>query len=186
MYNVIYNNCAGKMYHVFSRNHVGKNKSRSNDYVQPDLTSWENTTCSYILFIRLHIIQWMIYNRAFLWFCTQVPGITAHTHTHLHKILPHAHHTPIHTHMIIHTNILQNTYIQKIPPQTHHTPLHTNIIIHKNILTRLPVTNTRKYYTYKKLPQYLHLTQLHRKKLRIYFNINTSQNKMQHPCMYHN
>ena len=48
LYIVIYNDHAGKLYIVLSRNHTGEHKSSSNDYVQPDFISQENTARYYI------------------------------------------------------------------------------------------------------------------------------------------
>ena len=104
-------------------------------------------------------------NHTLIWFYTHAPNLTAHTDTHLHKILPRAHYTPIHTHKIIHTMILLQTHLHKIPPHAHHTPLHTQIIIHTKILTSQPITHTRKYYLYKKLSQYQKLPHLWRNTL---------------------
>ena len=61
-------------------------------------------------------------NCALLRICTYMPKLTFHTHIHIQNILPHAHHKPLHTHMIIHTKILMFQ----------------------------PITHTRKYYTKSK------------------------------------
>ena len=38
VYNMLYKYYEGKVYHVISRNHMGKNTSRSNDYAQKGST----------------------------------------------------------------------------------------------------------------------------------------------------
>ena len=61
----------------------------------------------------------MVNNRSLLLFYTYAPKIIYHTHTHLQKILPYA----------------------------HHTTLHTNNIKYIKIRTRNTFTHTIKYYT---------------------------------------
>ena len=68
--------------------------------------------------------------------------------------------------MILQMIILTHKHPLKILPHAHHTSLHTYTDIHMKILTCQSVTRTRKYYTYKKLSQSTHLIQLHCKKLR--------------------
>ena len=166
----------GEVHHVLSINHAGKNTSRSNNSVQPYFTWWGKTVHSFIFFILIHIIQWMINNPALLWSRMHASKLISHTHTHLNKIPPHTHHTPLHTHMILHTTILLHTHLQKILPCAHNIPLHNDMIIHKKILMRQPITHTRKYYSYKKLSHYPHFPQLHFNTLRKCLIINASCN----------
>ena len=63
--------------------------------------------------------------------------------------------------MVIHTMILSHTHLHKILPDAHHTHLHTHTIIHIKILMRQPVGHTIKYYVYKKLSQSPHLPEIH-------------------------
>ena len=82
-------------------------------------------------------------NRAFLLSFMRAPKLTAHTYTHLHKIPPDTHHTPLHTHTIIHTKILPHTHTHKIFSPAHHISLHPHTIIHSMIFMRQPITHTR-------------------------------------------
>ena len=135
-----------------------------------------NTSCSYISFIRLHMIQLVRNNRTLFWFITHSPKHTAHMHTRLQKILPRTHHTHLHTHTIINMMILPHTHIHKIQPRTHYTHLHTHMVIHKKILMLQTVTHTRHCYSYKKLSRYPHLPQIRCTILRKKFIVNASWN----------
>ena len=66
-------------------------------------------------------------------------------HTPVHESALCTHHTPLHTNMIIHTELLIYTHIHKILPHTHHTPLHPHTNIHTKITMYLPVTHTIIY-----------------------------------------
>ena len=108
-----------------------------------DLTTRENTVCSYIYFIKLRIIQWMRNNRAFLLSRIHVPKQTTYMHPYLHKIPPDDHHTRLHLHTIINTKILTHKHLHKILAGAHHTPLHPHTIIHKMLTTCWHFTSTR-------------------------------------------
>ena len=112
-----------------------------------ELTPWKNTDRSYIYLVLLYIIQWMRNNHAFLWYFTDATVHTTPLRPHLHKILPHAHHSHLHNHIIIHKKILPHTYLHKILPGAHDTPLHPHTIIHTDLLKHWPFARTRKHFT---------------------------------------
>ena len=142
---LLHHNCAVKVYQAIYRKHTGEHISRSNGYVQNNQLHEIRTSIP----ILLHIIQWMINNCCLLWSCT-------HASKHNTKIPPHANHTPLHLHMIMHTKILTHAHLHKIPPTAHNITLHNHTIIHMTLFKHRPFTRTRKNcHNIKTYPGYI-------------------------------
>ena len=64
-------------------------------------------------------------------------------HTHIHKILPKQHCTPLHTRKNLHTKILTLAHLNKRLTNAHHTPLNPHTFIRTPLFKRQSFTCTK-------------------------------------------
>ena len=82
------------------------------------------------------------------------PCTNIHTKIITHIKINKSHHTPLQPRRNLHMKIILHTHLHKIPPDTHHTPLHFNTITNTRLFTRRTFTRTRKicHNIHEKLP----------------------------------
>ena len=104
MYNFLYDNITGKVYHVLSINHTGENTSRYNNCVQPYSNSWEIPhiyTYSSYNYVWFNEWETTLISLDFLCICWNLLHIRIHIYKKSHLV------------PIIHLYILVLLYIQR-------------------------------------------------------------------------
>ena len=96
---------------------------------------------------------------------TRAQNYCTYTYTSTQNSTSHLSYTS--TYSYIYTYNYNSTYTStQTPPHDHYTPIHNHTVIHMKILTSQYITHTREYYTYKKVSESPHLTQLDHNKFK--------------------